>query len=85
MEEKKKTNWKKIEVIFELLIFGIVIGIIEDLLAIKLTTDQPITLKMVGIVILIAIPFAIIGEVIFDEIDFAKIFQKIFEKKNNQN
>ena len=76
-----KNKWKKIEVIFELLIFGILIGIAEDILAIKLATDQPITLKVIGIVILIAIPFAIIGEVIFDRIDFAKIFQRIFEKK----
>ncbi len=78
---KNKNKWKKIEVIFELLIFGILIGIAEDILAIKLATDQPITLKVIGIVILIAIPFAIIGEVIFDRIDFAKIFQRIFERK----
>jgi hypothetical protein len=76
-------NWKKIEINFELLIFGIIIGIIEDLLAIKLATKEPITLKVIGIVILIAIPFAIIGEVIFDRIDFAEIFKKIFGKEQN--
>ena len=63
---------------FELLIFGVVIGIVEDLLAIKLATGERITLKVITIVILIAIPFAILGEVIFDRIDFAKIFKKIF-------
>ncbi len=83
--EKKKTNWKKWEIIFELLIFGIVIGIVEDLLAIKLATDQPITLRVIGIIVIVAVPFAILGEVVFDRIDFAKIFQKIFERKNNQN
>jgi len=81
MKQKKGRNWKKIEVIFELLIFGILIGITEDILAIKLATNQPITLRVIGIVILIAIPFAILGEVIFDRIDFSKIFQRIFEKK----
>ena len=75
-------KWERAEVIFELLIFGIVIGIAEDLLAIKLATDQPINLKVVGIVLVIAIPFAIIGEVIFDRIDFASIFRRFFEKKN---
>jgi len=85
MEKKKETNWKKWEIIFELLIFGIVIGIVEDLLAIKLATDQPITLRVIGIIVIVAVPFAILGEVVFDRIDFAKIFQKIFERKNNQN
>jgi hypothetical protein len=73
-------NWKKVEVIFEFLIFGIIIGITEDLIAIKFATGEPITLRVIGIVILIAIPFAILGEIVFDRIDFAKIFQRIFEK-----
>lgn len=77
----KMTKWHKMEVIFELLLFGIVIGITEDLLAIKLATNEPITLRVIGIVIMIAVPFAIIGEIVFDRIDFAKIFQRIFEKK----
>lgn len=79
--KKKEINWRKVEVVFELLIFGIVIGIAEDLLAIKLATGERITLKVIAIVILIAIPFAILGEVIFDRIDFAKIFKKIFRSK----
>ena len=74
-------NPKKIEVIFEFLVFGIIIGITEDLIAIKLTTDASITLKMVCIIILIAIPFAIIGEIFADKIDFVKFFEKIFKKK----
>ena len=78
MEDEKK--WHKWEVIFELLLFGIIVGIAEDLLAIKLATDEPITLRVIGIVVMVAIPFAFIGEVIFDRIDFAKIFQRIFEK-----
>lgn len=75
-------NWKKVEVIFEFLILGIVIGITEDLIAIKLTTGEPITLRVVGIVVLIAIPFALLGEVVFDRIDFSEIFKNLFEKKN---
>jgi len=77
----KMTKWHKMEVIFELLLFGIIIGITEDLLAIKLATNEPITLRVITIVIMIAVPFAIIGEIVFDRIDFAKIFQRIFEKK----
>ena len=80
MKRKKKKNWKKIEVAFELLVFGIILGITEDLIAIKYAARAPITPRIVGMVILIAIPFAIIGEVVFDRIDFALIFKRIFEK-----
>ena len=78
MEKKKEVNWKKWEVIFEFLIFGILIGITEDLIVIKFATGEEITFKIIGIVILIAIPFAVLGEVIFDRIDFAKIFKRMF-------
>ena len=71
-------NAKKLEVMFEFLIFGIIIGITEDLIAIKLATGEPITLRIVGIIVLIAIPFAIVGEMIADNIDFVKIFNKVF-------
>jgi len=74
-------NLKKIEVTFEFLIFGILIGIIEDIIAVKLTTGETITWKVIGIIILIAIPFAVIGELIADNIDFTKIFRKIFKRK----
>jgi len=74
-------NWKKIELIFELLIFGIIFGVVEDIIVIKIVTNEPITWHAIYIIILIAIPFAIIGEVIIDKIDFVKIFQKAFRKK----
>jgi len=73
-------NPKRLEVAFEFLIFGIVIGIIEDILAVKLVTGQSITWRAIGIIILIAIPFAIIGEIFADKIDFVKIYKKIFKK-----
>lgn len=73
-------NWRKIEVIFEFLVFGILIGITEDLIAIKLTTGASITLKMIGIIILIAIPFAVFGEIMVDRIDFIRLFKRFFQK-----
>lgn len=81
MKKQKEINWKRLEVMFEFLIFGIVIGITEDLIAIKLTTGASITLKMISIIILIAIPFAVLGEIVADRIDFAKIFKRIFSKE----
>ena len=85
MSAEIEKKWHKMEIVFELLIFGIIIGIAEDLIAIKLATDAPITPKVILIVILIAIPFAIIGEVVFDRINFARIFKNIFEGRKIKN
>lgn len=67
---------RRLEVAFEFLVFGIVIGIIEDIVAVKITTGEPITWKIVGIIVLIAIPFAIIGEIIADNLDFSRLFKR---------
>ena len=57
---------KRLEIFLEFLIFGIVMGIAEDTLAIIFTTGATITWKMIGIIIIIAIPFAIVGELLID-------------------
>lgn len=74
---------KRLEVFFEFLIFGIVIGIAEDLLAIRFATEAKITWNVVGIVFLIAVPFAFLGEVLVDRVDFVSIFQRVFNRNNN--
>jgi len=74
---------KKVEVIFEFLIFGIIIGITEDILAVKFAAGGEITWRAIGIIILIAIPFAVLGELIADRIDFVDIYRKIFKKRNS--
>lgn len=84
IEKDEDRKWRRMEVMLELLIFGIVIGVVEDLIAIKLATDAVITWRVVGIVVLVAIPFAIIGEVIFDNINFAKILKRWFGKKEGK-
>ncbi|MDZ7726053.1 MAG: hypothetical protein U5L75_00530 [Candidatus Campbellbacteria bacterium] len=71
---------KRIEVALEFLVFGIVIGIVEDLIAVKLTTGESITWNMVGIIVLIAIPFAILGEIIADNIDMEKYIKRFMNK-----
>jgi len=82
------SKWKKLETMFEFLIFGILIGITEDIIAIKLTTGASITLEMIGIIILIAVPFAIIGEMVADRVNLARPLKKISDginhKKNNR-
>jgi len=61
-----KFNRKRIEIFAEFLVFGVAMGIVEDVIALKLATSEPITWKVVGIVTLVAIPFAAIGELIVD-------------------
>lgn len=67
-------NYKRLEVFLEFLIFGIAAGITEDLIAITLTTDEPLTWHIVGIVALVALPFAVVGEVFVDRIDLLSVF-----------
>ena len=58
--------WRHIEMFLEFLIFGVIMGIVEDLIAVTLITGEPITTEIIGLVTLVAIPFAIIGELIVD-------------------
>lgn len=76
--------WKRVEVFLEFLIFGIIVGITEDILAIKLATGEPITLRIIGIVVAIAIPFAIAGEYLVDQIDFVSLFRRLFASRRRR-
>jgi len=84
MENNNKTKWKRLEVFLEFLIFGIIVGVTEDLIAVEVVADVPITWHVIGIIVLIAIPFAFLGEVLVDRINFVEILKKIFKKKNEQ-
>jgi hypothetical protein len=58
----------------EFLIVGIVMGVVEDLLAVKFATGAIIDFGVVWIVFLVALPFAILSELIVDRPDFWKRF-----------
>lgn len=62
-------NRRRLEVFLEFLIFGVIMGIIEDLIAVTLSTGEPLTWKILGIITLVAIPFAAIGELIVDRME----------------
>ena len=74
-------KWQRVEVFSEFLVFGILVGVIEDIIAVKVVADVAITWGTVGIIVLIAIPFAVLGEVVVDRIDFIELFRKMFNKK----
>lgn len=80
-----KVNCKKLEVFLEFLIFGIVIGVIEDMIAVKITTGEPITWKIFGIIVVIAIPFAYLGEVVADQVDFTGFLERWFSKNHHKS
>lgn len=80
--KNNRTKWQRLEVFLEFLIFGIIVGVIEDLIAVEVVADVAITWHVVGIIVLIAIPFALLGEVLVDRIDFVEMFRKYFSKTN---
>ncbi len=61
-----KFNVKRIEIFLEFLLFGVAMGIVEDVIALKFATGEPITWRVIWIVTLVAIPFAAIGELVVD-------------------
>ena len=62
-------NWRRMEVFIEFLVFGVIMGIAEDLIAVTLSTGEPITWRILVIITLVAIPFAAIGELIVDRME----------------
>lgn len=52
--------------ILEFFIIGVLLGVIEDMIAVRAATGALITWKVLGIIVLVAIPFAIISELVVD-------------------
>lgn len=57
---------KKTLRLIEFLIIGVLFGLIEDLIAVRAASDAPINFQTVGIVLLVALPFAVISELVVD-------------------
>lgn len=75
MQIKKKTLR-----FLEFFLIGVGLGIFEDILVVWFATGEPITLKVIWIVFLVALPFAIISEYI---VDHPKFWKTIFRLKDN--
>ncbi|MBD3319321.1 hypothetical protein GF342_05425 [Candidatus Woesearchaeota archaeon] len=71
---------RRLEVFLEFLFFGLVMGITEDLIALKFATGEPLTWKIILIVFLVALPFAIIGELIVDRVRWWRKIRRTFQK-----
>lgn len=57
----------------EFLVIGIIMGLVEDLLAVTLATDTTIDGRVVLIVLAVAVPFAIISELVVDHPRFWEV------------
>jgi len=74
----KATEKKKVIVhLIQFFILGICMGIVEDVIAIHLATNAKITLYTFRVAFLVAVPFAVIAELLVD----LKIFKRIFLRK----
>ncbi len=74
MEKIKKLR------LLEFVIIGVVMGIIEDLIAITLATDAEINFGVFLTVFAVALPFAFISEIIVDHPNF---WRKIFHRNSS--
>lgn len=73
------TRLKRLRLL-EFLIVGVVMGVIEDLIAIAFATEERIDLRVFWIVLLVAFPFAFVSEVI---VDHPRFWEKIFPQKED--
>lgn len=64
----------------EFLIVGLVLGVIEDLIAISLATEKVIDFRVFWIALLVAFPFAIFSELIVDHDKFKGLMRRWFRK-----
>ena len=69
----------KLERFTEFLIFGLILGVTEDMIAVRLVTGESFTLRMLGLVVMVTIPFAAFSELVVDSDEY-KITEKIVEK-----
>ena len=60
----------------EFFLIGIVMGVIEDLIAIFFATDATITLEVVLIATAVALPFAVISELVVDHNDLFRTHKR---------
>jgi hypothetical protein len=63
----------------EFFIVGVCLGVIEDLIAISLATNQSIDFRVFVIAFFVAFPFAIFSELIVDHDKFKSWLKKRFQ------
>ena len=65
----------------EFFVIGVLVGVIEDLIAVRLVTGAPTTFRTIWIVFLVALPFAILSEYV---VDHPRFWKTIFRMKDDE-
>lgn len=68
--------------LLEFLVIGVMMGVLEDLIAIRSATEATINFHVLWIVLAVAVPFAFISEVV---VDHPRFWEKIFPDKDKEN
>jgi len=69
---RKKKNHIKLYRLMEFFIVGVVMGVSEDLIAILIATEEPLSFRIFWVATMVALPFAVISELIVDLPEFRK-------------
>ena len=65
----------------EFFVVGVVMGVMEDVIAVWFSTGEKITFRVVWIVFLVALPFAIISEYV---VDHPRFWKTVFRLKDDE-
>jgi len=70
---------ERLERFTEFLVIGVALGVVEDMIAVMLVTDESFSLEMLGVVVAVAVPFAMFSELVVDSDEY-RITENIVEK-----
>jgi len=63
--------------ILEFFIIGLLLGIVEDLIAITWATETTIDLRVIAIAFVVALPFAFLSEIVVDQKRFPQWLHRL--------
>jgi len=72
---------KVISHLIEFFVVGVVFGVTEDIIAIKFATDAKITWHVLKVAVIVAIPFAILSELLIDLKFFRRCLKRFLKKR----
>lgn len=64
----------------EFFLVGLILGVLEDLIAISLATEKVIDFRVFLIAFFVALPFAVFSELIVDHNKFRALMKKWFKR-----
>lgn len=72
-------SWHRL---LEFFVVGVIFGVAEDLIAISLATEKLIDFRVIVIAFFVALPFAIVSELVVDHDQFKGFMRRRFKKSS---